>query len=90
MNKKLTLNIDDSIIIFAHKYSKNTHQSISSIVEKYFISLKNMTNNRNLSKSTEEMYGILSNMPLPDIKTMREEFHDKSIDWYKYHFGYAQ
>lgn len=80
MNKKLTLNIDTSIIEFAHTYSKRTHQSISSIVEKYFIALKTTNNNNDLSQSTKEIYGIFSDMPLPDKKEMRGEFHEKSID----------
>ncbi len=80
MNKKLTLNIDDSLIEFAHDYSKKTKQSISSIVEKYFENLKEKKNINNLSRSTNELYGILSDTPLPDKKTMRKEFHEKSIN----------
>ena len=80
MNKKLTLNIDDSLIKFAHYYSKKTKQSISSIVEKYFVNLKEKKNINNLSQSTNELYGILSDIPLPDKKTMRQEFHEKNIN----------
>ncbi|MFW5879335.1 MAG: DUF6364 family protein [bacterium] len=80
MNKKLTLNINDQIIDFAHNYSKKTHQSISAIVEKYFIALKNTSEDLNLTNTTNELHGILSDMPLPDKKQMRGEFHEKSID----------
>ena len=80
MHKKLTLNIDDSIIDFAHTYSKSTHQSISSMVEKYFKNLKNTNENTNLTQTTMELYGIFSDNPLPDKKEMRGKFHEKSID----------
>ncbi len=79
MNRKLTLNIDDGLIEFAHEYSKKTKQSISSIVEKYFENLKEKKRINNLSQSTNELYGILSNTPLPDKKTMRRDFHEKNI-----------
>ena len=29
---------------------------------------------------TNDLYGILSNNPLPDKKTMRKEFHEKNIN----------
>lgn len=80
MNKKLTLNIDDQIIVYAHQYAQKTHQSISSMVEKYFIMLKNSEEIQPFSAETTELYGILSDNPLPDIKTMRKAFHEKSID----------
>ncbi len=72
MNKKLTLNIDDELIEFAHNYSKQTGQSISSIVEKYFEKLKENKQVDKLSKSTKELYGILSDKPLSDIKDFRK------------------
>ena len=80
MNKKLTLNIDDNLIKFAHEYSKKTKQSISSIVEKYFSMLKEDKETNNLSQLTNDLYGILSDNPLPDKKTMRKDFYEKSIN----------
>ncbi len=80
MNKKLTLNIDESIIQFAHNYSKITHQSISSIVENYFYILKNSKEDNNFSNSTNELYGILENNPLPDKAELRGAFYEKSIN----------
>ena len=40
MKKKLTLSINDDLIDFAHDFSKETHQSISHIVEEYLAELK--------------------------------------------------
>jgi len=34
MDKKLTLNVDEELIKFAHRYSRKTHQSISHLVER--------------------------------------------------------
>jgi len=79
MNKKLTLNIDDDLIDFAHYYSKKTKQSISFMVEKYFAKLREKKEINKLSQLTNELYGILSDNPLPDKKTMRKEFHEKNI-----------
>ncbi len=40
MRKKLTLSIDSDLIKFAHNFASKTNQSISKIVEEYFIQLK--------------------------------------------------
>ncbi|RKX78595.1 MAG: hypothetical protein DRP87_05935 [Spirochaetes bacterium] len=80
MNKKLTLNIEDNLIKFAHYYSKRTNQSISSIIEKYLSRLKEETETDKISTEAKELYGILEKEPLPDKKEMRKEFHEKSIN----------
>jgi hypothetical protein len=80
MNKKLTLNIDDNLIKFAHEYSKKTKQSISAMVEKYFSMLREDKETDNLSQLTNDLYGIFSDNPLPDKETMRKEFHEKNIN----------
>ncbi|KGE72124.1 DUF6364 family protein [Spirochaeta lutea] len=80
MNKKLTLNVDESIIDFAHEYSKKTHQSISNIVENYFIHLKTEIDTSDISSSAKELYGILEMNEIPDKKELRKEFHEKSIN----------
>ena len=80
MNKKLTLNIDDKIIQFAHEYSQETKQSISSMVESYLLSLQKESDIEDLSSKTKNLYGILSDNPIPDKKELRRAFHEKSID----------
>ncbi len=44
MNKKLTLNVDDSVIQFAYLYSKETNQSISPLFENTSTGYKNTIN----------------------------------------------
>lgn len=80
MNKKLTLNVDESLIDFAHEYSKKTNQSISNIVEKYFLNLKKEIDSSKISASAREIYGILESNQVPDKEEMRKEFHEKSIN----------
>ena len=80
MNKKLTLNVNEEIIEFAHRYSKKTHQSISHIVEKYLKRLKNDIDQEEISQETNELYGILETENIPDKKEMRKRFYEKSIN----------
>jgi hypothetical protein len=42
MHKKLTLSLEESIVDFAHAYSKNARRPISKIIEGYFIELKTL------------------------------------------------
>jgi hypothetical protein len=58
MNKKLTLNIQDNLIDFAHKYSKKTNQSITAIIEKYLSRLKEETEPAKISDDAKKLYGI--------------------------------
>ena len=39
MQAKLTLKLDENAVVRAQKYAVSTHQSLSSIVEGYFMSL---------------------------------------------------
>ncbi len=80
MNKKLTLNVNEEIIDFAHRYSKKTNQSISHIVEKYLKRLKQDIDQAELSQKTRELYGILENTNVIDKKEMRNKFYEKSIN----------
>jgi len=80
MNKKLTLNVNEEIIDFAHRYSKKTNQSISHIVEKYLKRLKQDIDQEELSPETSELYGILENTNVIDKKEMRKKLYEKSIN----------
>jgi hypothetical protein len=60
MQAKLTLRIDEKSIIFAKMYSKETQQSISKIVESYFMGLATMTKSESL----------IENLP-PLVRTLR-------------------
>ena len=79
MNKKLTLNIEEELIQFAHNYAKRSKQSISSIVETYLGALKNTKENQEeLNSRTKELYGIFENDQLPDKEELRKQFHEKN------------
>ncbi len=90
MNKKLTLNVDDSLIDFAKTYSKQSNQSISNLFEKYLLRLKNKTLNKNISEDARELYGIIKNHEFPDKKEMRKRFYEKSIDWSEHNNRYVK
>lgn len=80
MNKKLTLNIEDQLIKFAHSYSKKTNQSISAIIERYLSRLKDETEPTKISDDAKELYGIFEKEPLPNKKEMRKKLYEKSIN----------
>jgi hypothetical protein len=72
-NKKLTLNVDENLIEFAHQYSKISRQSISGLFEKYLLRLKQEISHEDISSEAIELYGILDKDILPDKKEMRKE-----------------
>ncbi len=81
MPKKLTLNIEEELVEFAHQYARKKNKSISKIVEEYLRFLKESEEgDLSLSNDLKTLYGILAEHPLPDKKTLREEFHEKSPD----------
>ena len=80
MNRKLTLNVDEQLIEFAHLYSKVSKQSISGLFEKYLLRLKQDLYHEDISSAARDLYGILDKDILPDKKEMRKEFYEKSIN----------
>ena len=81
MNKKLTLNIEEDLIEFAHTYAKRSNQSVSRIVGNYLSALKNTDENQEgLNVRTKELYGIFEKEPVPNKKDLRKRFHEKGID----------
>ena len=80
MNKKLTLNVNENLIEFAHQYSKVSRQSISGLFEKYLMRLMQDVNLKDISPAAIDLYGILDKETLPDKKDMRKVFYEKSIN----------
>ncbi len=80
MNKKLTLNVNENLIEFAHQYSKVSRQSISGLFEKYLMRLMQDVNLIDISPAARDLYGILDKETLPDKKDMRKVFYEKSIN----------
>jgi hypothetical protein len=51
------------------------------MVETYLGALKNVKDNQeDLSSRTKELYGIFENVPLPEKKELRKQFHEKDTD----------
>ena len=84
MSKKLTLNIDDDLITFAHSYSRQNGVSISKLFEQYLARLRTTGQNRELSSKTAALYGLFKDAPIPDKKTLRKTFHEKNTDRSQY------
>ncbi|MCD1655942.1 DUF6364 family protein [Treponema zuelzerae] len=77
MSKKLTLNIDDELITFAHSYSQQNGLSISKLFEQYLNRLRSTDQNQELNSKTTTLYGLFQDSPIPDKKLLRTEFHEK-------------
>ncbi len=80
MSKKLTLNIDDELITFAHSYSRQNGLSISKLFEKYLNSLRSIDQKQELNSKTATLYGLFQDFPIPDKKQLRKEFHEKDCN----------
>ncbi|HOJ98087.1 MAG TPA: DUF6364 family protein [Termitinemataceae bacterium] len=78
MSKKLTLNIDDELISFAHSYSKQNGLSISKLFEQYLYRLRTTIEQpQELNPKTASLYGLFQDSPIPDKKQLRKSFHEK-------------
>ena len=68
METKLTLKMDESVIISAKKYAEQNHRSLSRLVETYF---KNLTEKpsqkRNFSPLIESLIGVVSEEDLNNL-----------------------
>lgn len=79
MNKKLTLNIEEDLIEFAHEFTKKTRQSISSLITHYLCALRDENSPDLLSPKTTSLYGIFSEINSVDKKELRKQFHEKDF-----------
>ena len=79
MQKRLTLNLEESLIKFANLIAYEKRKSISQIVAEYFKSLQKKEK-LHLSKEIQELYGIFESDPLPEKKQIRKVFHEKSYN----------
>jgi hypothetical protein len=78
MNRKLTLSLDAAVIDFAHEYARQNQQSISKVVENYFVEQQNKSETKlDLPPKLAELYGIFAGKNAPDKKELRRMFHEK-------------
>jgi len=80
MPKKLTLNIDDELITFAHSYSQQNGLSISKLFEQYLNRLRTTDQKNTLNSKTNTLYGLFQDSPIPDKKQLRKIFHEKGTN----------
>lgn len=77
MPKKLTLNLDEELILFAHSYAQQNDISISRLFEDYLKRLRSIDQKQELNTKTAALYGIFQDSPIPDKKELRKLFHEK-------------
>ena len=78
MSKKLTLNIDEELISFAHSYSRQNGLSVSRLFEQYLDRLRTTDRTQELKPTIAFLYGLFEDAPIPDKKELRKAFHDKN------------
>jgi hypothetical protein len=76
MSENLTLSMDSELIKFASDFSRKINKPISSIIEDYFIELKERNSN-DLPQDLQEIYGIFEEIDVPDKNELRRMFHEK-------------
>ena len=81
MNVKLTLNLNKDIIERAKRYARNKNQSLSSLVQSYFIFLseKNQLDEMEISPNVKELSGIIS---LDQEFDLKEEYGSYILEKY--------
>jgi hypothetical protein len=77
METKLTLKMDESVIISAKKYAEQNHRSLSRLVETYFKNLtEKSSQKKNFSPLIESLIGVISE---EDLNNLIEE--DPRAKW---------
>jgi hypothetical protein len=78
MNRKLTLSLDAAVIDFAHEYARQNQQSVSKMVENYFVEQQSKSEAKlDLPPKLAELYGVFAGKSVPDKKELRRMFHEK-------------
>ena len=82
MNVKLTLNLNKDIIERAKDYARDKNQSLSSLVQNYFLFLaeKKNVDDIEISPNVKELSGILK---LDSNFNLKEEYGSHILEKYK-------
>jgi hypothetical protein len=77
METKLTLKMDESVIISAKKYAEQHNRSLSQLVETYFKNLtEKSSQNKNFSPLIKSLIGVISE---EELNNLLEE--DPRVKW---------
>ncbi|HPJ44254.1 MAG TPA: DUF6364 family protein [Spirochaetota bacterium] len=80
MNTKLTLKLDKTVIENAKRYSYQRKVSLSELVENYFRSLTEYSEEKNYSSVVRELSGIIS---IDNEDELKKEYTDYLVDKYR-------
>ncbi|MDR2428761.1 MAG: DUF6364 family protein [Candidatus Margulisbacteria bacterium] len=79
MNRKLTLSLDAAVIDFAHEYARQNQQSVSKVVENYFVEQSQKTREQQaIFPKLHKLRGILKGANIPDSKKERRKMYHES------------
>lgn len=73
MKKRLTIKLDEALIIRAKQYAKSTDKSLSAIVENYLLTLIETKNNEEISTKLRSLMGIVKLPKKFDYKKERQK-----------------
>ena len=80
MNTKLTLKLDKTVIENAKRYSLQRKVSLSELVENYFRSLTEYSEEKNYSSVVKELSGVIS---LGSEEDLKKDYTDYLMEKYK-------
>lgn len=82
MDTKLTLKLEENIIIRAKKYARYHHQSLSKLVEIFFHSLteREIASEEKLPPTVKSLAGILTSKKRVNLKNKYTEYLIKKYD----------
>ena len=76
MNKKLTLSLDENIIKLAKIYAEKHNDSISKIVEKFFLLLAYKNNTEIINNESDEISNIIGIIDVPEEIDIKKEYRE--------------
>jgi len=81
MTAKLTLSIDDSVILVAKKYAKMNGKSLSHLIENYLIALSSTElSSENIDPNISKLMGVIE---LPEDFDYKKSLTNQLLEKYK-------
>ncbi|WP_026838854.1 DUF6364 family protein [Gillisia sp. JM1] len=82
MNTKLTLTIEEKIILRAKEYAKDKNRSLSDIIENYLKTLTKEENNRDFKKLNPVVKSLKGSFKMPKNMDYKKELQNRLEEKY--------
>jgi hypothetical protein len=82
MNTKLTLTIEEKIILKAKEYAKDKNRSLSDIIENYLKTLTKEENNRDFKKLNPVVKSLKGSFKMPKNMDYKKELQNRLEEKY--------